>query len=100
VPGRGRTRRGRAATLLRYLGPPLHRFGALEESLDFAELLARERAHRGAEAVGPVDQLLDLAQLEAGAVGDADEPQLAQHVRVVAPLAPRAIGLGSSPMRS
>src|SRR5215204_2413382 len=87
-------RRGHAAAVLRDLEPPLHRLGALEESLDFAELPAGERAHGRAEAVTPVHQLLDLAELEAGALGNADEPQLPQHLRVVAPLAPRAVGLG------
>jgi hypothetical protein len=72
---------GRATTLLRYLEPPLDRLRALEESLDFAELLPRERAHRRAEAVGPVDQLLDPG--DAYYVGPGHTPILYAGTEVV-----------------
>src|ERR671918_2816286 len=63
LAGRGKERalRGRrAAALLCHLEPALHRLGPLEQRLDLVELLARERTHRLAKTVGPVDTLDQL----------------------------------------
>src|SRR5215211_5409472 len=90
-------RRARAATLLRDLEPALHRLGVLEQRLDLVELPARKRAHLLAHALGGVDaidQLPDLAQLEACALRYADETELAKHVRAVPTLPVESLGLG------
>src|SRR5439155_24894787 len=60
-----------AAALLRDFEPALHHLRALEQCLDLCELPARQRAHRAGHAVltvDPLDQVLDLGELEPGAL--------------------------------
>ena len=47
-----------------------------------------------------LDEFLDLAELEARALGDSDERQLAEHVGAVAPLTVQRPGSGSRPIDS
>src|SRR5215216_2918556 len=79
----------RAAAFLGDLEPALHRPRALKQLLDLVQLARRQRAHllrHAGPGVDAVDQLLDLGELEAGALGHADEPELAEDVRVIAAL--------------
>jgi hypothetical protein len=87
-----------ALTALGGLKPGAHALGAVDQRVDLGQPASGELAQALGHRVGTVlDELADLLQRQAGALGDVDHRQAPQYRLVVAALAADALWFGQQP---